>query len=129
MSVPSRPTTQSSLVHVAGAFLLMGGWAVFANRMHAMPAPLVAGVVQGVLSGCITYGLKRAIEALARRFEGIAALVVPPLVAAAVSLVALTTIHWLSRTPEIAATIAVPLTVSTSYAALYSLALWRARKG
>ena len=36
----------------------MGSWAAFANRMHPMPRPLIAGFVQGVLSGCLTLFLK-----------------------------------------------------------------------
>jgi len=53
----------SSIVHVLFAFLAMGGWAFFANRMHPMPRPLIAGFVQGVLSGCLTLFLKSVVEA------------------------------------------------------------------
>lgn len=119
---------RSSAVHVAFAFLAMGSWAVFANRAHAMPAPLIAGAIQGALSGTITFFLKRGIEFLTARLSGIAVLVVPPLAAFAVSVALLSTIHALSGTPEILATIAVPLTVATSYAALYNWGLWKARE-
>jgi len=119
---------QSSVVHVAFAFAAMGSWAAFANRAHPMPAPLQAGLIQGALSAVITLLLKRGIEALARRFSGKAALFAPPLLAGLVSASLLTAIHAIGGTPEIARTIAVPLTVATSYAALYNLSLWRSRK-
>ncbi|CAH1665654.1 conserved membrane hypothetical protein [Hyphomicrobiales bacterium] len=119
---------RSSLVHVAFAFIAMGSWAAFANRAHPMPAPLQAGLIQGALSAAITLFLKRGIEALSSRFAGLAALLVPPLVAGLVSATLLTVIHTIGGTPEIGRTIAVPLTVATSYAALYNFTLWRTRK-
>lgn len=93
-----------------------------------MPAPLQAGLIQGALSAVITLVLKRGIEVLARRFSGLAALLVPPVVAGAVSASLLTTIHMVGGTPEIGRTIAIPLTVATSYAALYNFSLWRTGK-
>jgi ABC-type cobalamin transport system permease subunit len=120
MAVPRQ-----SAVHMAGAFLAMGGWAIFANRSHPMPDPLIAGILQGALSALITLFLKRMIEALSMRLSGSYALVLPPLGAAVVSFVLLVTLHSLAGTPEIAATIAIPLIVSTSYALLYSYSLWR----
>lgn len=128
MSPPLARLMRSSVVHVGFAFLAMGSWAVFANRAHPMPAPLLAGLIQGMLSAGITLILKRGIEALARRFSGLAALLAPPAIAGLVSASLLTAIHTLGGTPEIARTIAVPLTVATSYAALYNLSLWRSRK-
>ena len=51
----------------------------------------------------------------------------PPLITAASILAILVTAHTLAGTPEIAATIAVPFTVSTSYAIIYNRGLRRAR--
>jgi hypothetical protein len=120
---------RSSVTHVAVAFLAMGSWAAFANRAHPMPAPLYAGVIQGAISACITLFLKRAIEYLAGRLDGsmggLPALLVPPVAAFIVSASLLSAIHIASGTPEVVATIALPLCVSTGYAALYSFALWR----
>jgi len=120
-----RDLARSSIVHVAVAFLAMGGWAFLANRAHAFPQPLVAGLVQGSLSGAITLVLKRMIQAIAARLTGIAALVLPPLIAVALSLAILTTIHTLAGTPEILATIALPAGVTALYSTLYAAALWR----
>jgi mannose/fructose/N-acetylgalactosamine-specific phosphotransferase system component IIC len=131
VSAVNRPLSelaQSSVVHLGVAFLAMGGWAAFANRAHPMPAPLLAGLVQGAISAAITLCLKRSIEFLASRFRGIAALLAPPAIAAIISASLLTAIHTIAGTPEIAHTIAVPLAVSTSYAALYSFSLWRLAK-
>lgn len=61
---------QSKAIHAAGGFCLMGCWAAFANRGHEMPAPFVAGVVQGVLAAMITLLLKRVIETIYHRVAG-----------------------------------------------------------
>src|SRR5215510_5838290 len=111
MSGPVVRLARNSFVHVMSAFVAMGGWAVFANRAHPMPAPLVAGIIQGGLSACITLFLKRMIETLSLRFDGIRALLIPPVITCFVSASLLTLIHALSGTPEILATIALPLTV------------------
>lgn len=128
MNGPLARLMRSSIVHVGFAFLAMGSWAAFANRAHPMPAPLHAGLLQGAISATITLVLKRAIEYLASRFSGLAALLAPPVIAGLVSASLLTLLHRLGGTPEIAKTIAVPLTVATSYAALYNYSLWRIRK-
>jgi hypothetical protein len=128
MSGPLARLMRSSIVHVGFAFLAMGSWAAFANRAHPMPAPLYAGLLQGAISATITLVLKRAIEYLASRFSGLTALLAPPVIAGLVSATLLTILHTLGGTPEIAKTIAVPLTVATSYAALYNYSLWRTRK-
>ena len=128
MNGPLARLMRSSIVHVGFAFLAMGSWAAFANRAHPMPAPLYAGLLQGAISATITLVLKRAIEYLASRFSGLAALLAPPVIAGLVSATLLTILHTIGGTPEIAKTIAVPLTVATSYAALYNYSLWRIRK-
>jgi hypothetical protein len=128
MSPTLRRLMQRSVVHVGFAFVAMGSWAAFANRDHPMPAPLSAGLIQGTLSAVITLLLKRCIEALSRRFSGLPGLVLPPALAALASVTLLGTLHWAGGTPEIARTIAVPLTVATSYAALYNFSLWRKRR-
>ena len=128
----------NTFVHVAFGFLAMGAWAVFANRAHPLPQALLAGLVQGLISGTLTLFLKKSLERMSAMFfrprnhEGgrdIAALIVPPLVTATAIAAVLTMAHTLAGTPEILATIAVPFTVSTSYAILYNLRLWRAAHG
>lgn len=117
----------STIVHVAFAFVAMGGWAVFANRDHPMPQPLISGLAQGSVSALLTLFLKKGLEWMSPRFAGLAGAIAPPLITAATILAILIGVHTLAGTPEIAATIAVPWTVSSSYAALYNLKLYRAR--
>jgi hypothetical protein len=119
---------RASAVHVGFAFLAMGGWALFANRSHGAGA-LLPALAQGLLSGAITFGLKRALEALAARMTGWAAYVLPPLVTASAILAVLVGVHTLIGTPEIAATIAVPWSVSSLYAIVYTALLVRERRG
>ncbi|MCV9998488.1 hypothetical protein OE766_09530 [Pararhizobium sp. YC-54] len=118
----------SGRVHVLIAFLAMGGWAVFANRGHAMPQRFYSGLLQGVLSACLTLFLKSVVDALSKRFSGLARLWAPPLLACLGSASLLTALHALIGTPEIARTIAVPLLVSTSYASIYNYSISK-RKG
>jgi hypothetical protein len=128
----------NTFVHVAFGFIAMGAWAVFANRAHPLPQALLAGLVQGVISGTLTLFLKKGLERMSAMFfreragEGgrdVAALIVPPLVTATAIGAILFTAHTLAGTPEVLTTIAVPFTVSTSYAILYNLRLWRAAHG
>jgi len=128
---------ESTVFHVAFGFVLMGGWAMFANRGHPLPNVLLAGLVQGAISGTLTLFLKKGLERMSAMFfnarqsdEGqgryIAALFVPPIITAACIFTILFTAHTLAHTPEVAATISFPFAVSTTYAILYNLRLWRA---
>lgn len=125
MSSAVAGLARSGAVHGTFAFLAMGAWAAFANRGHGLEAMAMAGVIQGAISCAITLILKRSLEAMFARLAGPAAVIVPPLVTMAVVLAVLVTIHTLAGTPEVWATIAVPYTVSSSYAWIYTLALRR----
>lgn len=52
----------STFAHMLSSFILMGGWAFLANMSHPLPAPIYAGLLQGLLSAIITLGLKKAFE-------------------------------------------------------------------
>jgi hypothetical protein len=119
---------RASAVHVAVAFVAMGGWTLFANRAHGSAA-IVPALAQGMLSGLITLVLKRVLEAFAARLSGWGAYVLPPLTTASVILALLIGVHRLIGTPELAATIAAPWSVSTLYAIVYTAALLRGRRG
>ncbi len=106
----------------------MGGWGFFANSGHGVEAALTAGMVQGTLSVCITLTLKTIVDRLAPRFAGRAALWAPPALAVLIGGGLLLALHRLSGTPELLLTIALPLTVATGYAAIYSYTLWRLRQ-
>lgn len=116
---------QSKVVHGLGGFVLMGSWAAFANRAHPMPAPLVAGFVQGLLTAFITIFLKRTIESIHYRVSGWARIALPPLAAMMISISILTLVHLFAGTPAVVATISMPVTVSTLYAFFYTITLSR----
>ena len=118
---------RASGTHAAFAFLAMGGWALFANRAHGAAA-LGPALAQGALSGAITLVLKRTLEALVARLRGPVAYVLPPLATASVILATLAGVHLAIGTPEIVATIAVPWSVSTLYAIVYSAVLAQDRQ-
>ncbi|HEX4199087.1 MAG TPA: hypothetical protein VHZ26_16745 [Caulobacteraceae bacterium] len=125
----SFPATlaRSSVAHVAFAFLAMGAWAVFANRVAGPGHALLAGLVQGSLSGAITLGLKRFLETASARLDGLWAMAVPPAISCAVILVLLVTAHRLAGTRNILATISLPYAVSSTYAWIYTWMVARGR--
>ncbi|MBB3463040.1 hypothetical protein [Rhizobium sp. BK377] len=123
MPVVLQRLLRSGVVHVLFAFLAMGIWAVFANRAHDMPAPLYAGLVQGTISACLTLFLKSVIDWLTSRFSGSTRFWAPPLIACLGSASILVVFHAASGTPEIIKTIALPLLVSTTYAAIYNYSI------
>jgi len=119
---------RSNFAHVAFGFLLMGGWAAWANRAHGLEGAWAPALAQGVVSGGLTWIIKTALEWLDGRIGGIAAWIVPPILTAGSILAVLIGVHRLVGTPEIVATIAFPWTVSTLYAIVYTAGLVRARR-
>lgn len=111
---------KSTSLHVAFAFVAMGGWAIFANSTHPMPKALLAGLVQGSISAALTLFLKRTVDWMRPRFSHGAGHVAPALIASLASAMLLVTAHLLAGTPEVARTIAVPLLVSASYIFTYN---------
>lgn len=93
----------------------MGGWAIWANAADGMRAALLAGLVQGAMSGALTLGLKRSVDWMRPRMRGPLAYVAPGLIAVMCSATILILAHRISGTPAIWTTIAVPLAVSSSY--------------
>ena len=118
---------KSSLVHMAFGFLLMGGWALFANRHHGLAAAWLPAVVQGAMSALLTGVIKRALEWMDGRLTGVLAFVLPPTSTAVAVLSVLTAVHSVIGTPELVATIAFPWSLSTLYAFIYNATLVRAR--
>lgn len=113
------------MVHMTVGFLAMGGWAIYANSAHPMPKPLLAGLIQGALSGAITYALKRTLDGLRVAMARGLGWWLPPLVALSCSLCLLIGAHWVAGTPEILHTISVPYSVASLYAITYNFLMWR----
>ena len=128
LTTPLQTFARSSITHVAFAFLAMGGWAVFANSPHGLRRALIAGLVQGTLSGLLTLGLKRFLEAAIARLPDLWAAILPPSLTCAGVLAILLSAHHLAGTPNVWATISVPYAVSSSYAWIYSLTLVLGRR-
>ena len=124
----ARRLAGRSAVHVAGAVVVMGGWAAFANRAHGAAAMLTAAVVQAAASAGVTYTLKTSLEAMARRLDGVAAFVVPPAVSCAVVLLVLVSAHRLAGTRALWSTIAIPYAASSTYAWVYAALLGGRRR-
>ena len=117
---------RSNVTHMAGGFALMGGWAALAHASYPFATQVKAGLTQGMLTAVITLGLKKLVERLSSRLPGLAGMIVPPMAACAVSVTLLYTIHSLVGTPEIWTTLALPSTVATIYATLYTIRLRQA---
>ena len=111
--------------HLATAFVGMGGWAMIANHAHPWPEMLAAGALQGSLSAGLTLAMKRLTEAVVGRLDRWPVVIAAPVACGLLSASVLTTLHTLAGTPEVAATVAVPVAVSTLYAASYAMALTR----
>ncbi len=111
----------STPMHVACGFAAMGAWAVWANAAHGIGPALIAGLVQGTVSGALTLGLKQSVDWLRPRMRGPLAYIAPLLIAGGCSALLLMTAHGIAGTPEIWTTIAVPLAVSFSYILIYNV--------
>ncbi len=126
-SVALRQAARSTAAHMGFAFLAMGGWAAFANREHGPLAMAFAFVVQGLMSALLTWALKRWLEqgyrSLFARLPHPVRRLLPPTVSTLIIGCALWLAHRLAGTPEILATIAVPWSVSTLYAFVYTATL------
>ena len=120
-----RRLAQNAAVHVAFAFVMMGTWAFYANIGHPSPKPLLAGLVQGALSGAITYALKRTLDALRRRMSLEKGWWLPPLIALSGSFCLLIAAHLQAGTPEVIRTISVPFSVASLYAVIYNAVMWK----
>lgn len=102
--------------HIAMGSVLMGSWAIFANRAHPMADSLQAGVLQGLLSGVLTACLKTVADRLRKGLPHWALAAGASLLFSATVLVL---IHVAAGTPERTATVAVPLLVSGVYIFTY----------
>ena len=124
---------RSTPVHVAFAFVAMGAWAAFANRDHGPGVMALVFVIQGALSGLITLVMKRALEWTWR--GPFAALPAWPrkLAGPTISCLTIAGVLWLAHTlagtPEMLRTIAVPWSISTLYAFVYTATLSEAPAG
>ncbi|MFK7939137.1 MAG: hypothetical protein AB8B82_07150 [Roseovarius sp.] len=112
-------------VHVTFAFVVMGAWALYANWGYAMPKPVTAALLQGAMSGMITFGMKQVLDMLRRAVSRKQGVWLPPVLTLMLSLSVLVSVHLMFGTPEVVKTIAVPFSVASTYAVIYNFAMWR----
>ena len=112
-------------VHMAVGCVAMGSWAAYANAAHPMPKPAIAGVLQGALSGGITFGLKWVLDRLRSGMTRRVGWWLPPVMACGLSLTLLILAHLSAGTPELLQTIALPFSVATLYAVTYNFIMWK----
>lgn len=128
MTEPSPDSGRMRRVTVlaVGAFVLYGGWAVFANWEHGTEAALLAGVTQGALSLASTIVLTTAMEwVFARLSAGVHRFLATGLGPMTVSLLIMALGHVLAGTPEILATMLPSITVGYAFTLLYAATLTR----
>jgi hypothetical protein len=124
---PLAQLARSTPAHVAFAFLAMGGWAAFANHAHGPTAMLFAYVLQGAISALLTLFLKRWLEwswsGPFARLTTWPRKLLPPTISCLAIAALLWTAHRIAGTPAILTTIALPWSVSTAYAFVYTATL------
>jgi heme exporter protein D len=122
-----RAIAKSGISHVLFAFFAMGAWAYYVNSAHGVAAAFLAAMIQGSASALITALMKRSLEALSARLRSeIWRRILPWALTCSVAASLLVSYHLAAGTPNLLATIAVPLTVSTTYAIVYTQLLARA---
>ncbi|HEY2774810.1 MAG TPA: hypothetical protein VGK20_12255 [Candidatus Binatia bacterium] len=115
-------------VHVGSAVVIMGSWAFFTNHAAGTAAAMKAAAVQACASALFTFTLKRSLEWMSQRMQGIAAYIVPPAACSLLVLAILLAAHWLAGTPRIWATISIPYVASASYAWIYAAIVASSRR-
>ena len=118
------------LFFAVSAFLLYGGWAVFANLRHGRHTSLTAGLTQGLLSLVSTVILTSAMETVFSRLSpGVARFMATGLGPITTTLLLMAVIHFVTGTPEIAATMLPSIVVGYAYSIIYAAGLtWRCRQ-
>jgi ascorbate-specific PTS system EIIC-type component UlaA len=118
----SNPNRKALLISCA-AFLIQGGWAVYANHESGWERSLPAGLVQGLCSFAMTYlstllmeYILLAASAASAGWRFVAASGGTFLFITAVQSLA----HWLAGTPHIARTILPAVIVGAIYCVVYS---------
>jgi len=110
-----------SLVMGLLAGVLYGGWAAVANWHHDLSDVARASAVQFLLSFCSTSFLTLMIELLLARSRSILSLVLAATGPYSFMVAVFASAHWLSKTPNIARTIAPSALVGLLYCIAYVL--------
>jgi len=114
------------LAAAAMAFLLWGGWALFANWPAGQNEAVIAGLLQGCASAIITLVMAVCVTALFTGLPGpLLRIILPPVLIVSVSFSALWLAHTANATPALWATIVPPSTLAFVYCLYLTLSLAR----
>lgn len=111
---------QHPLSHSLAGMCLMGGWAAWSNSGFAMPAPLIAALTQGALTGGITFLMHRVVE---RVFTVSLCWFCAAVCGMATSALFLVGGHTIAGTPAFWQTIVVPLCGASIYTLSFGFSL------
>ncbi|MEH6541875.1 hypothetical protein [Halopseudomonas sp.] len=114
------------LVAMLLAFLIWGGWALFANWRNDPTHALVAGLLQGAFSAALTLLMAMTVTALFRRLpDNPLRVALPALLIVSVSFTLLFLLHSWHQTPALWQTIIPPSSMAFAYCLFLSLRLHR----
>ena len=98
------------------AFVLWGGWALYANLTESTSQAIIAGVLQGTASAVITLCMTLAINRLFPLFrQPLLAVLLPPLLVVSITSSLLFVLHSLGQTPRLWLTILPPSAVAFAF--------------
>ena len=111
-----KTTHLYNIISALLAFLLWGGWALYANSDHGRMAAISSSVVQGFFSFGMTFVMVYAVSWVYHRIpEGMLQMCVPSVVVCGCTGSVLYMVHHYFGTPEIIKTILPPLIVGFGF--------------
>lgn len=117
------------IVHLpaaAGAFILWGGWAWFANQAAGAAQALQSALIQGCASATITLLMAMLVNWLFLRIRSpLLAVLLPPLLMVSLSISLLYLIHSAGQTPRLWLTIIPPSSLAFAFCLYLTLRLAR----
>ncbi|WP_265655663.1 hypothetical protein [Verminephrobacter aporrectodeae] len=124
-AAPARPNRNWLVIGIL-AFLVQGGWTLWVNLPHGLGRSAISAAMQGLLSGVSASVMTLIMEWIYRTLSPsplrpIASALGPILLMASV----LYAVHRVIGTPEIAATMALPMIAIVAYAIVYTAKLSR----
>ena len=108
----------------AGAAVLFGGWAAFANRHHPVKSVLTATLAQAGLSALSTLAAVLLLEFLFNLSRvGLVRFLFGAVVTPLCIIIVMGSLHWVVGTPRILVTIAPSLVSGTLFCTVYTAGL------
>ena len=116
-----KTALRRSALMAAGAFVVYGGWAAYANHSYGLVTSLVSGVTQGTISFLVTAFMTLILETIFHSIGSkVLRFVVTALGAQAMVACATFTVHYIVGTPKIIVTMTPSFIVSSIYSVAYT---------